>query len=251
MTRWIPLESNPEVSQISTQWAHDAGVVSSEAEFQDIYGLDDDLLGSVPQPVKAVILLFPIRGKLDELRQQEEAKLKEEGQVHIDPTVIWIKQTISNACGTIGLLHSLINARLVYEPESPLTKFIDAYKTPLERAKFLESTDIFTNIHAALAAGGQSAVPDELDTDLHFTCFVQAPDARTREATVLSELPELRLIELDGGRAGPVDRGTSTDLLKDVAKYVKEEIIPKAPSLELSMIALAGGFPDDVVPVGL
>jgi ubiquitin carboxyl-terminal hydrolase L3 len=89
------------------------------------------LLGSVPQPVKAVILLFPIRGKLDELRQQEEAKLKEEGQVHIDPTVIWIKQTvrlacrfcprpivesdqhcrnqISNACGTIGLLHSLIN----------------------------------------------------------------------------------------------------------------------------------------------
>jgi len=92
-------------------------------------------------------------------------------------------------------------------------------------------------------------VPDELDTDLHFTCFVQAPDARAREATVLPELPELRLIELDGGRAGPVDRGASTNLLKDVAKYVRDEIIPKAPSLELSMIALAGGFSDDVVPV--
>jgi hypothetical protein len=85
-------------------------------------------------------------------------------------------------------------------------------KSPLERAQFLESTDIFTNIHAAAAASGQTAVPDNLDTDLHFTCFVQAPDASAREAEV--ETGERRLIELDGGRAGPVDRGKSTDLLK-------------------------------------
>ena len=54
------------------------------------------LLDLVAKPVKAVILLFPIRGKLEELRQQEEAKLKEEGEerVPIDPTVFWIKQTV-------------------------------------------------------------------------------------------------------------------------------------------------------------
>ena len=85
-------------------------------------------------------------------------------------------------------------------------------KSPLERAQFLESTDLFTNIHAAAAAGGQTAVPDNLDTDLHFTCFVQAPNASAREAEVATG--ERRLIELDGGRAGPVDRGESTDLLK-------------------------------------
>jgi hypothetical protein len=47
----------------------------------------------VPKPVtvKAVILFFPIRGKLEELGQQEEAKIKEEGQVPIDPTVLLIK----------------------------------------------------------------------------------------------------------------------------------------------------------------
>jgi len=55
------------------------------------------LLNMVPKPVKAVILLFPIRGKLKELRQQEEAKIKEEGQVPIDPTVFWIKQTVRPA----------------------------------------------------------------------------------------------------------------------------------------------------------
>jgi len=51
----------------------------------------------VRKPVKAVILLFPIRGKLEELGQQEEAKIKEEGPVPVDPTVFWIKQTVRPA----------------------------------------------------------------------------------------------------------------------------------------------------------
>ncbi|KAI0272614.1 peptidase C12 ubiquitin carboxyl-terminal hydrolase 1 [Gloeopeniophorella convolvens] len=242
MSRWIPLESNPE---LFNKWAHKVGLLENDAEFVDIYGLDEELLSLIPRPVKAVILLFPIRGKLEELRQTEEAQIKEKGQVPIDPTVFWIKQTISNACGTIGLLHALTNAQVVFEPESPIAKFIDECqdKTPLQRAKFLESTELFATAHATAAAGGQTAVPTDLDTDLHFTCFVQAPDASAREAEVSTD--ERRLIELDGGRAGPVDRGKSTDLLADVAKYVKEQIIPKAPSLEISMIALAGELPSE------
>jgi ubiquitin carboxyl-terminal hydrolase L3 len=78
---------------------------------------------------------------------------------------------------------------------------------------FLESTELFADIHAAVAGSGQSAVPADLDTDLHFTCFVQAPEAAVREAEVAT-VGKRRLIELDGGRAGPVDRGESTDLLK-------------------------------------
>ena len=136
----------------------------------------------------------------------------------------------------IPSLHLSPQSRLVFEPASPISNFIDACsgkplydpkqpslsiliyilsfveKSPLERAQFLESTDLFTNNHAAAAAGGQTAVPDNLDTDLHFTCFVQALDASAREAEVATS--ERRLIELDGGRAGPVDRGESTDLLK-------------------------------------
>lgn len=33
---------------------------------------------------------------------------------------------------------------------------------------------------------------------------------------------------------------------QDVAKYVKDVIVPKSPSLEFSMIALAGGFQQGV-----
>lgn len=66
------------------------------------------LLNLVPKPVKAVVLLFPIRGKLEELGQQEEAKIKEEGQVPIDPTVFWIKQTVRTA--------RLVHPRLLRRP---------------------------------------------------------------------------------------------------------------------------------------
>jgi hypothetical protein len=34
-------------------------------------------------------------------------------------------------------------------------------------------------------------------------------------------------------------------LTQDVARYAKEQIIPKAPSLEFSMIALGGGFSEE------
>lgn len=99
---------------------------------------------------------------------------------------------------------------LTHRSLASLFPFAD--KSPLERAKFLETTELFASIHAAAAAGGQTAVPDNLDTDLHFTCFIQAPEASAREAKTTTG--EHRLIELDGRRAGPVDRGKSTDLLK-------------------------------------
>ena len=59
------------------------------------------LLDIVSKPVKSVILLFPVRGKLEVLIQQEEAEFKEKGQVPVDPTMFWIKQTVSPAASSI------------------------------------------------------------------------------------------------------------------------------------------------------
>ncbi|KAI0763786.1 cysteine proteinase [Trametes elegans] len=237
---WIPLESNPEVL---TQWAVKAGLVESQAHFEDIYGLDNDLLGMVTQPVKAVILLFPITDAYEQKRREEDARLIAEGQPRIDPTVFWMKQTISNACGTMALLHALINSDVTFAPESPIEKFIDICKdkTPEERAKILETTPLFANIHADAASGGQTAVPTDLDTDLHFTCFVQAPAPPAREQGTPVAPDGMRVIELDGRRIGPIDRGQSADFLKDVAKFVRTTYVAHTASVNFSMIALCGG----------
>ncbi|KAJ3841329.1 peptidase C12, ubiquitin carboxyl-terminal hydrolase [Lentinula raphanica] len=220
--RWIPLESNPE-------WASKAGVDTAESQFSDIYGLDQELLAMVPKPVKAVLLLFPISKTLEAKRREDDEKIRSTSQSSLK-NIFWIKQTISNACGTIGLLHALANTNVIYTAESPLGRFIDACrdKTPEERAQFLETTPLFAEIHAQTASGGQSAPPVDLDTDLHFTCFVQAE---------IEGAPHV--VELDGRRAGIMDRGKiSNDLLTDVASLVKETYIKTSASVQFSMTSL-------------
>lgn len=107
-----------------------------------------------------------------------------------------------------------------------LTRFIYIGKTPEERAHLLETTPLFANIHLETAGSGQTAVPSNLDTDLHFTCFVEAPEAEFRERAkhatdpakkdkvpVNAEGSGTRLIELDGTRGGPIDRGECKNFL--------------------------------------
>lgn len=68
--------------------------------FVDIYGLDSDLLLCVPKPVISVLLLYP----LDEVYD-----LTPLGVLDNDSGVIFIRQTISNACGSVAILHALVN----------------------------------------------------------------------------------------------------------------------------------------------
>ena len=68
--RWLALESNPGPLN---KFAKRMGL-PDEYAFCDIWGLDDDLLAFVPQPVLAVMFLFPSSKGIKEykLKQQEE-----------------------------------------------------------------------------------------------------------------------------------------------------------------------------------
>ncbi|KAG6812833.1 hypothetical protein H0H92_016102 [Tricholoma furcatifolium] len=220
------------------KWSSKAGLDLSQFEFNDIYGLDPGLLDMVIKPVKAVILLFPITDDSEVTQKAEDEALRE---TTVNPNVFWIKQTISNACGTIGLLHALANSDLTFPPGSPLAQFIQESKgkTPVERATLLETTPLFANIHAEAASGGQTDVPTDLDTNLHFTCFVRAASATGNG---------YRVIELDGRRAGPIDRGAcSDDLLQKVAVIVRDNYLADTTSVQFSMMSLGPAAPADSV----
>ncbi|KAG5645741.1 hypothetical protein DXG03_005437 [Asterophora parasitica] len=89
--------------KVLNAWSSKAGLVTARAGFEDVYGLDDELLGLVTQPVKAVLLLFPITEALETKREAEDARLREEGQPLLDPTVLWIKQTVRVAFNVSNL----------------------------------------------------------------------------------------------------------------------------------------------------
>ncbi|PCH44161.1 cysteine proteinase [Wolfiporia cocos MD-104 SS10] len=230
---WIPIESNPDVFN---EWARKAGLNLAEAHFEDVYGLDPEaqLLALVPQPVKAIVVLFPMTEAIRAISDRDDDRHRAGALYPVDPNVIYIRQTIGNACGTMAILHSLLNTDVSLAPNSALAILKEQCKggkTPEERAKVLETTTAFADIHAEAAVSGQSTVPDNLtETGQHYTCFLQAPDPRSPQ--------EMRLLELEARRPGVVDRGASVSLLEDVAKFVKEQYVAQNPSAKFSMIAL-------------
>ncbi|KAL7413113.1 hypothetical protein BDY24DRAFT_390627 [Mrakia frigida] len=229
---WIPLESSPEVFN---SYAKSLGFPTTDSSFVDIWGLDADLLSFVPQPVKAVLLLFPTT-KERSIRNKEAEK---NGEIVLDSRkgeegdVMWIPQTIGNACGTMGLLHALGNAGVEIPSDAPLYSFFDEARkvSPAARTELLSTSPLLARAHTSASSAGQTLLREEdHSTNLHFIAFVQG---RGKDGS-------LRVVELDGNRAGPIDLGPCTDLLSDVARIVKEDYMASDPTSDsFSLMALA------------
>lgn len=48
----------------------------------------------IPQPVKAVVLLFPLTSEVKKMRDEED---KSSSSSTVDPTIIWMKQTVRSS----------------------------------------------------------------------------------------------------------------------------------------------------------
>jgi len=206
--RWLALEANPEVM---TSFVHELGVNKEEVSFYDIYSTDPELLPMFPQP-EAVIMIFPITPKYEEHFIEEQQKLKNES-TKINPSVFFVRQTISNACGTIALVHAICNnADRISLGDGFFRKFLTSSqsKTADERAALLEEDQTLSQTHEEMAQRGQSRVIErDKELDLHFICFVEKDG---------------QLYELDGRKQQPICHGPSSSetLLEDAVTVARQ-----------------------------
>ncbi|CAL5359775.1 unnamed protein product [Camellia sinensis] len=218
--RWLPLEANPDVMN---QFLWGLGLPEDEAECHDVYGLDEELLEMVPRPVLAVLFLYPITPQSEEERILQDSVKKE----HND-RVYFMKQTVGNACGTIGLLHAVgnVTSEIKLLEGSFLDRFYKstAAMDPLERAAFLEKDREMEVAHSVAATAGETEASDNVDA--HFICFACVDG---------------QLYELDGRKSAPISHGPSSpsSLLQDAAKAIQGMIQKNPDSMSFNVIVFS------------
>ncbi|ERL88179.1 ubiquitin carboxyl-terminal hydrolase [Dendroctonus ponderosae] len=229
----LPLESNPEVMN---KFIHLLGV-PDKWNIVDVYGLDPDALAFVPRPVLALILLFPCSDKFYEYAKQEADQIKEKGQTVVED-IFYMKQYVSNACGSIALIHSVANNAERLELENGMfSKILDDSKnlTPEQRGEMLmnmnSNSDAYKLItaHQELAMEGQTEVNPNEKVNHHFVALVQKGGY---------------LYELDGRKDFPINHGATTDdsFLEDAAKVCKEFIKRDSEDVNFTIMALTQSY---------
>lgn len=167
---WFPLESNPTVMN---DYITKLGVDIKEYSFYDVYSTEDWAMDMIVKPVVAVLMLFPVKESSEEYARIEKENIDRSGQI-LSSNIFYMKQTIGNACGTIGLIHAIGNARnaLSIQEGSYLDKLFKDTQgmSPDEIALYLENDTNIENIHSSAASEGQSE-QQEGKVDTHFVCF--------------------------------------------------------------------------------
>lgn len=152
--QWMPLESNENVMNVYLQ---KLGVMDGPGSFQfsEVLSLEPWACEMVPKPCVAVLCCFPISDASEAHAAQEAAQIASAGQT-LSPNVFYMKQTIGNACGTIGILHALGNVKshLAIAPGSYLEGFFRAV-AGMDSAgigRYLETDDRLEEVHEEAAA---------------------------------------------------------------------------------------------------
>jgi ubiquitin carboxyl-terminal hydrolase L3 len=213
--------------------------LSHSLQWHDVFSLTEPaLLEFLPRPAVALLLVFPVTETYEKFRREEDANKEEYTGSGPQEEVIWFKQTIRNACGLMGLLHSVMNgpARDQIVPGSDLDNLLKAAVplTPSQRADLLYESKPLENAHATAAAKGDSTAPEaEAAIDLHFVAFIKSQNGD--------------LWELDGRRKGPLKRGTlgpDDDVLNEkgqqlgVQAFLKREEEAGGGELRFSVVML-------------
>lgn len=184
----------------------------------------------IPQPVAAVLMLYPLTEKQTSAVGDDVVATED-----MQDKVWFIKQRIGNACGTIGLLHALMNspeAIRIFGQDSWLSKFAEDTPIPLSpvaKADRLEEDAKIARLHddatsSVANATSRGSLDDKVLT--HFIALVCVDG---------------KLFELDGRKDGPICHGSTSQatLLKDACQVVKKFMSRDPDEMRFTITALA------------
>ncbi|OHS98360.1 Ubiquitin carboxyl-terminal hydrolase isozyme L3 [Tritrichomonas foetus] len=216
-----PLSNDPESL---TEYCIRIGLDPETFSFNEIFSFDEEMLQMVPRPVYSVIFLYPVGGDDGPLEQRHSEEIKLSGSVP------WFTlQTVPNACGTIAVIHSILNnqERFNIIPDSWISKFISKSKemTPEQRAEYIEGNDEIQELHEDAAVEDDTPVTEDSSTN-HFIAFVKHDG---------------KLWELDGRKPQPICHGPAESLLEAAVAVLNRDFIPNIDDpMRISAVALCG-----------
>ena len=221
--KWVtPLTSEPE---ILSEYTEKLGLDLKTANFFDIYGFDPESFSFTPKPVYAVIFLYPIGEKDGPLESRHKQTLPD-NQIP-SPRPWFSLQTVHNACGTMAILHAVMNNldHVKLADGSWLSNFAQATAnmTPDQRAKLIHNDQTLFSIHEKAANQSDLAVPEKASD--HFVTFINLGG---------------KLWELDGRKPQPICHGEVKDLLADSLAVIEKDYLPHIENhLMVSLLALS------------
>eukprot|EP00817_Percolomonadidae_sp_ATCC50343_P004264 CAMPEP_0117427312 /NCGR_PEP_ID=MMETSP0758-20121206/7188_1 /TAXON_ID=63605 /ORGANISM="Percolomonas cosmopolitus, Strain AE-1 (ATCC 50343)" /LENGTH=215 /DNA_ID=CAMNT_0005212879 /DNA_START=82 /DNA_END=729 /DNA_ORIENTATION=- len=195
------------------------GIDTTKHCFHDI--LSFDLLMMIPKPTRAVLLMYPITKENEEFHRKEESEQQKGNEQKEIKSILeksfFIKQTISNACGTIGILHALSNNVSALNTDddnkdSFFSQFMkdNAKNSASERATYLEKNNQVAKLHESSAKDGFGDASEHTNTRIHFVCYAEIDD---------------HLVLFDGRRPFPIVKGKiKSGLLEDASADIKSLI---------------------------
>uniref|UniRef100_A0A8C0GF66 Ubiquitin carboxyl-terminal hydrolase isozyme L1 n=1 Tax=Chelonoidis abingdonii TaxID=106734 RepID=A0A8C0GF66_CHEAB len=119
--------------------------------WQEFAFLYQPYLGVCCEQLFSFLLVFSLTAQHENFRKKQIEELKEQ---EVSSKVYFLKQTVGNSCGTIGLIHDAVannQAKFAFDDGSALKKFLKetADLSPAERAKHLENNNAIQEVHNA------------------------------------------------------------------------------------------------------
>lgn len=219
MSVLTPLSNDPESL---TDYTKTLGVEESSFVYAEVFSLDPDMLAILPPDPKALIFLFPVGEKDGPLEKRHQDDKPIEGK-----TPFFIKQYVSNACGTIAVIHSIANNvdSFKIKEGSWLDKYIKSMKdkTPKERGDELQKDDSIQEVHETAATEDDTPMLEKFD-NFHFIAFVPF---------------EGKVWELDGRKPEPICHGEFEDFFTKVRDVITTQFYPHLKDImESSMVTI-------------